>query len=407
MVPLSLLPLLLPAAAVRGEPELLAGLVPADVALSAPGLSVGAVAALSTTPRARRSLTGIARELCDTTRVAAPTIDGCPTLLSYRGTGLTYVLTPTTTGTCNVYAAPAAAVYAWHQDTVVVANAPTETLTVSAEAGSFENVVITAELAADKLTHVMAQYGRSIIVTNDGATRFTGGTSSTFNIDADGRFDLGTNTIEGAQEQTAIYVEEVCVNTLNIRAKNGAKVKVNVPSGCDGMVMDVEILGCGECDVGSVVEVVSASRVNFKEIQLLETTNTTASDYNGQSFRYTSSFPTYIDHLHLSTMGLNAKVSIEAPLEYINWCLLPGNDTDGYGTANFYGAWTNGKNCTTYDRGRWDLYSTAESSSDIQVTGLTASSRSSGTMCCARPGCSPPVDPEETCASGSRCAAGI
>ena len=62
-----------------------------------------------------------------------------------------------------------------------------------------------------------------------------------------------------------------------------------VPSGCDGMVMDVEILGCGECDVGSVVEVVSASRVNFKEIQLLETTNTTASDYNGQSFRYTSS----------------------------------------------------------------------------------------------------------------------
>ena len=88
-------------------------------------------------------------------------------------------------------------------------------------------------------------------------------------------------------------------------------------------------------------------------------------------------------------MGLNAKVSIEAPLEYINWCLLPGNDTDGYGTANFYGAWTNGKNCTTYDRGRWDLYSTAESSSDIQVTGLTASSRSSGPMCCARPGCSP------------------
>ena len=37
MLPLSYLPLLLPAAAVRGEPELLAGLVPgSDVALSAP-----------------------------------------------------------------------------------------------------------------------------------------------------------------------------------------------------------------------------------------------------------------------------------------------------------------------------------------------------------------------------------
>ena len=286
-------------------------------------------------------------------------------------------------------------------------NGSTETLTVSATAGSYENAVVRCQLAADKLTHVMAQYGRSIIVKDSLAGhRFTGGTGSMFNIDADGRFDRGIDTIEGAQEQTAIYVEEVCVNTLNIRAQNGAKVKVKVPSGCDGMVMDVELSGCGECDVGSVVEVVSASRVNFNKIKLSGTTNTTASDYNGQSFRYTSSFPTYIDRLRLSTMGLNAKVSIEAPLEYINRCRLP-DGTDGRGTANFYGAWTNGKNCTTSDRGRWDLYSTAENSSDIQVTGLTASSRSNGTMCCARAGCTPTPDPEEACKYGSRCKAGI